>query len=265
MTLRSHCLTALALAGLVLAGPVPAQEDAAVTAPPEAAVEVAVEPAALDALHRMGAYLRGLGSFTLKAEDRIDEVLENGQKIQLNKTIDIKVRKPDHLRADIVTDRKARVIYYDGKQFTLYAPEGRYYATVDAPPTIRELLTLLTEKYGIEFPLQDLFYWGTDAAADADIQQAMWVGASRIGKQLTDHYAFRQADVDWQIWIAQGDEPLPLRYVITTKDEPGEPQFMADMAWNVKATPNDGVFTFSPAKEDEPIEILSQEPSQATP
>lgn len=268
MALRLIGSTMLALAWLALQGPAVAQDQAGEDGRPDSAQQERageIDPAALEALDRMGAYLRSLTAFELKAEDRIDEVLEDGQKIQLSKTVDLQVRRPDRLRAEIETDRKARVVFYDGKQFTIFSPEARFYATVEAPATIRELLTELNETYGIEVPLQDLFYWGTDAASDADFQKAMWVGTSKIRGQLTDHYAFRQPEVDWQIWIAQGDAPLPLRYLITTKGEPGEPQFMADMTWNTRAKPADAVFAFTPTAEDRSIEILAQGQVQTTP
>ena len=166
------------------------------------------------------------------------------------------MRKPDRLRADISTDRKAREIFYDGKNFTLLAPDTGYYATVAAPPSIREVLTQVEAKYGIEFPLVDLFRWGEDADAAAAVTEALAVGTSKIAGQTADHYAFRQADIDWEIWIAQGDAPLPLRYVITTKDETGEPQYIADLSWDTQAKPDDAVFNFTPGKDDHPIAIL---------
>ena len=46
-----------------------------------------------------------------------------------------------------------------------------------------------------------------------------------IGGVECDHLAFRTKDVDWQIWIAQGDHPYPARYVITSKSIGGGPQY----------------------------------------
>ena len=47
-----------------------------------------------------------------------------------------------------------------------------------------------------------------------------------------DHLAFRTKEVDWQIWIAQGARPYPCRYVITSKQVTGWPQYMLDItAW----------------------------------
>ncbi len=254
-------LTALALAGCVLSAPALAEEQGAAPATKEETP--AIDPAAMQALDRMGAYLRSLTSFSLQANDAIDEVLDSGQKIQLTKEVDLQVRKPDHLRADVTTDRKAREIFYDGKHFTLLTPDTRYFTTVEAPPTIREMIAAVETKYGIEFPLVDLFQWGQDPEAVADIKEAAAVGPSMIDGRPADHYAFRQDDIDWQIWIAHGDAPLPLRYVITSKNEPGEPQYMVSLAWDTAAKPDDGVFTFTPTKDDHPISIVSDEEKTA--
>jgi hypothetical protein len=47
-----------------------------------------------------------------------------------------------------------------------------------------------------------------------------------------DHLAFRTKEVDWQIWIAQGARPYPCRYVITSKEVKGSPEYTLDIrAW----------------------------------
>lgn len=261
MKMKSEYPTLLLLAGLALAGVAAAAEPQTAPAP---AVSQAIDPAAMQALDRMGAYLRGLPAFSLEAHDATDEVMESGEKIQLLKTVELQVRKPDHLHAEVITDRKAREIFYDGKQFTLLAPQTGYYATVPAPAGIRELLTEIETKFGIELPLVDLFHWGENADAAAEVTQAVVVGTSTIAGQAADHYAFRQDDIDWQIWIAQGDAPLPLRYVIITKDLPGEPQYTANLSWNTQVRPDDAVFTFTPTADNHPIAIAVRDASQAT-
>lgn len=255
-------LAALWLASLAV--PICARDEPPLPDPAQFPGMPVIDPAAMQALARMGAYLRGLESFSVRADDTVDEVLDSGQKVQLTKTVELQVHRPNKLRADIETDRKAREIYYDGKTFTLVAPAVGYYASVPAPPTIREVLDQVESKFGIELPLVDLFYWGGEGDDSGAIHEAMSVGTSRIAGQLADHYAFRQADVDWQIWIAQGDTPLPLRYVITTKDVPGEPQFMANLTWDTTARPDAGIFTFTPTKDDHPIGIVVQDDAPST-
>ena len=51
-----------------------------------------------------------------------------------------------------------------------------------------------------------------------------------------DHLAFRTKEVDWQIWIAQGERPYPCRYVITSNKVAGSPQYTIDVrTWKTGA------------------------------
>jgi hypothetical protein len=55
------------------------------------------------------------------------------------------------------------------------------------------------------------------------------LGSGVIHGVECNHLAFRTADVDWQIWIATGDKPYPCRYVITTTQVTGLPQYTLDV------------------------------------
>ena len=58
-----------------------------------------------------------------------------------------------------------------------------------------------------------------------DVKDVKDLGSGVIGGKECDHFAFRAKDVDWQIWIAQGDKPYPCRYVITSTQVDREPQY----------------------------------------
>ena len=51
------------------------------------------------------------------------------------------------------------------------------------------------------------------------------LGSGVIHGTECDHLAFRTEEVDWQIWIAQGANPYPCRYVITSTGVDQAPQF----------------------------------------
>ena len=55
------------------------------------------------------------------------------------------------------------------------------------------------------------------------------LGSGVIRGVECDHLAFRTDEVDWQIWIAQGDRPYPCRYVITSNKIKGSPQYTVDV------------------------------------
>src|SRR5271157_5896112 len=97
-----------------------------------------IEPGAMAALDKMGAYLRTLKAFQVKAVETSDDVLDNGQTVQWNRVVDMVAVRPNRFRVDIKSDDQNPILFYDGKNFTVYASLLNYYATVPAPPTIAE-------------------------------------------------------------------------------------------------------------------------------
>lgn len=215
-----------------------------------------VEPAATQALDAMSAHLRSLQSFTVVTEDTRDQVLDSGQKLQSSSTITLDVRRPNGLFADIQSDTRSRRIYFDGKTFTLYAPTAKLYASAQTEAsTVAGMLANVENKFGIEFPLADIFGW--DKVNAAKLKEGRFVGVKKVNGQLASHYAFRQKGVDWQIWIAKEGAPLPVKYVITTLDVSGQPQYAVNLKWDTGAKFDGARFSFAPAKDDARIEIVA--------
>jgi hypothetical protein len=212
-----------------------------------------VDPEALALLTNMGAFLREQRAFAVRSRMQTDEVLESGQKILLTSTGRLDVRRPNRLRAEVKSDRKHREFFYDGKSFTIHAPRMGYYATVDAPTTIAELIEVLTDRFGIELPLVDLFYWGTDQDRLDAITSAINVGPSTIQDAQTDHLAFRQPGLDWQLWIERGARPLPRKLVLTTTDDPARPQHTVELDWDLAPKYEHDTFSFVPTRSSKRI------------
>jgi hypothetical protein len=85
-----------------------------------------------------------------------------------------------------------------------------------------------------------------------------------IGGVKCDHLAFRGPEVDWQVWIGDGDQPLPRKYVVTTRDLAGGPEFTAVMTnWNVSPKLADSSFSFTPPADAKPIDFLARDASGA--
>jgi hypothetical protein len=245
--------TSLCLAASVFALPV-GSAFAATAEPAAAAAEAPdVQPAALDALNRMSAYLRTLQTFQVSGETMREEINDNGQKLQFLGSTTYKVRRPDGFSIEIAEDRRVRKVFYDGKSLTLFAPRMNYYSTVAAPATIHEVLDVAAAKYGITVPLEDLFVWGTSEDWHNDLKVGYWVGYAHLAGQDADQYAFREDGVDWQIWIARGDKPLPLRVVITGTDEPSQPQFEATLNWDTAPQFAPDAFVFTPPADAKAI------------
>src|SRR3954451_18116388 len=209
------------------------------------AKEGVVEPRAIDALKSMSAYLTSATTLAFTSRGSLDVVTGDGQRIQLDGSTQYKVRRPGFV-IDYVSDIKDRRFIYDGKSFTVYSPKLGFYATVAAPPTNREMLDTVYKKFGIALPLEDLFRWGdgSSAARLQALKSAYAVGTATIDGAETDHYAFREADVDWEVWIQQGAQPVPRKLVIVDRTDPSRPTFIARLDWQVNPAFTDSDFAF---------------------
>ena len=184
---------------------------------------------AIKALEDMSNYLRTLKAFQVRSETSREEVLDSGLNVDFGGTVDMLVDRPNRLRAEMTSDKQHRMYFDDGKTFSVWARKVNYYATIPAPPTLRELADKLSDQYDLELPLADLFYWG-DRKSTGEIVGAIDVGDSQVDGVTCEHYAFRQEGVDWQVWMQKGDYPLPRKLVITTTTDPARPKFTSAAA-----------------------------------
>jgi len=268
---RASMCSAVALA-IAMAFIVPTERfaHAAGQSPPQAAGQTGaaaggIDPDAVAALDRMGTFLRTLQAFQVQAAISSEDVLADGEKIQLDSIANLVAQRPNRVRLEVTNDRQQRTFFYDGKTFTLWAPRSTYFASVPAPPTINELADQLEAKYDIELPLVDLFRWGgTRSDADA-LTAAKDIGPSEVGGTTCEQYAFRQKGVDWQLWIQSGDYPLPRKVVLTTTTDEARPQYSATYTWNLAPSFDASAFAFVPPQEAHRIVFEQALPTRAEP
>ena len=123
---------------------------------------------------------------------------------------------------------------FDGRWITAFNPAENVYARVEkAGPSIRPRLH--GSRPAGDLPLARMFTTDFRRPGQRATSVAL-VEECSLFDVPTVHLAVRSADVDLQLWIAKGPEPLPRRVVITYKNAPGQPQFRADLYdWNVLA------------------------------
>lgn len=247
-TLLATSVLALSLGAAGLhAQPAPAPAAPAPAAAAQPATNP-VDPDAIQALKNMGAHLQSLKRFEVEIELTAERVLADGQKLQHSASADLQVARPDRMRVRMSSPRSVRELFYDGKMVSLYTPAQKTYSTVAFSDNLGVLIEKLKQRFGIEVPASDLFVWGTSAAPFDAIQSAMFAGQDFIDEELSDHYAFRQGDIDWQIWIAAGANPLPLKLVITNRADEARPQSVTLFDWKKNPSFKDSTFRFVPPK-----------------
>lgn len=223
-----------------------------------AAVERVITPDAQAVLDRMTATLNTLREFSVSAQITRDEMLPFGYKLQRNDSAQMLVVRPDSMRVESRGDTKDRTYVYDGKQFTIFDPDENIYVQTEAPPTVEAMIDKLLDT-GVELPLLDVLIdaFSGPGVLTAQVQSGLLVGESSINGIEVDQLAFRQANVDWQVWVQKGEHALPIRFVITTRYELGDPQVDATLNWDLKPSVAATSFRFVPPKDARKVPVYT--------
>ena len=245
-TVRVPLLSALLL---VLAAPLAAEEvapDAQAADRSDVSVQV-ISPEAQAVLDKMSAYMEGLKTFSIDSQSTRDEVVEFGFKVQHNEHATLTAQFPNKLRSEISGDLRERTFIYDGASLVIYSPDDAVFARTPAPDSIMKLIDRALGA-GVEIPMVDVLLQASKDELTEGVTGGVLVGDSNVDGTDCDHLAFRQPTIDWQLWVAQGDKPLPRKLVITTRYDFGAPQYQAIMRWNLQPAINASTFVFTPPK-----------------
>jgi hypothetical protein len=216
-----------------------------------------IAPEAKQILKASTDFLSSQQRFSADTRNTLEIVLKSGQKIEFNSTGRQSVQRPNKLRSERSGDLVEQLFVYDGKSLTLYQPQEKVYAQVAAPGTLEEMLDFARINYDVVAPFGDMIFKNAYDILMDGVTEGMVVGQAVIEGVLCDHLAFRAGDVDWQIWIQEGTQPLPRRIVITTLDLPNAPQFAVTVTrWNLEPAFDAGTFSFTPAAGVQKIDFV---------
>lgn len=176
-------------------------------------------------LKSMSDYVGARKNISATIESDIEVLTSGLEKIQFTSSGRMALTRPDKLYAQRTGGYADVELFYDGKTVTIRDRSANLAARIDAPATIDELVDELRGKYGVEAPGADLLLSNTEAALASGVVEAKYIGRGMIDGVECEHLAFRNDEVDWQLWVAVGPRPIPHKYVITNKAVTGAPQY----------------------------------------
>lgn len=238
---------AAAIASLCLNWPVAAQSNLPASRAPASGSlpPPAIAEAADRLLKQMGAYIGSAEQFTVRADITFDHVLPSGQKLQFGGVQQIALQRPGGLYVEWGSDLGNRQLWYDGKAVTIYDPDAAFSGTETAPPTIDGMLDKLINQLNFTPPLTDFLYSDPYKNLRGSTQYGFVTGESQINGRTCRGLAFVEKNIDWQIWIDTGPQPVPCKLIITYKNNQAFPQFSATFSdWNF--APRIAANTFTP-------------------
>jgi hypothetical protein len=187
-------------------------------------------------LKAMSDYLAAQQAISFEYDSTLEVVTKQNQKLGLASSGTLTLNRPDKLHATRTGGFASVEFVFDGKTLTLLGKNANVYAQIEAPGTIDHLVDELRNKYHRPVPAADLLMSDVYKQLMPLVVDTKDLGSGVMGGVECDHLAFRAKEVDWQIWIAQGNRPYPCRYVITSTKVTGGPQYTIDVrAWKTGA------------------------------
>ena len=225
---------------------------------PGTADTTAIDPDADKILQSMSSYLGSLSSFSMKANIENEIVSDEGQKLQLSSFAGIAIERPGKMHITRKGTFADVEMVYDGKTFTLHSKGPNTYIQRNASGTVDDAIRLIEFETGLDAPGADLLFTDSYSILKSGVTRGEYFGTTMVDGVECHHLAFRENRVDWQLWVKVGSEPLPMKYVITSKWITAAPQYTVRIHdWNTKAQISASRFTFSAPKGARRIDGIS--------
>ncbi len=203
-------------------------------------------------------YLAEAPYFGLTGEIWREHVRTSGQKVQFSRTVNMEVKRPNRLHLEVASPHAQRGFWYDGKSLTILDRVPGFFSMAFMPRTLDAMIDKAHDDLGIDLPLVDLAVSDPYKNATAKVVTGKYYGLAPVLGLNCHHLAFTQENVDWQIWIQNGPQPLIREFVITHKNEPGVPEFTALITqWNFTDRISDSDFVFEAPRGATQVEMRS--------
>jgi hypothetical protein len=207
-------------------------------------------------LKAMTDYVASQKVISATYDSDIEVITNNLQKIQFASSGQLLLSRPDKARVSRIGGYVDAELVFDGKTLSVLGKNLNAYAQTDATGSIDQLVARLRDEFGVPIPGADLLLSGAYDGMMEDVLDAKHIGRGVIDGVECEHLAFRNNDVDWQIWIQLGSRPIPRQYVITNKAVAAAPQYTLRIKeWKTDVQVPADAFAFKPPADAKKVDI----------
>lgn len=208
--------------------------------------ELRIDSLAVYIIQQMGHTILNVESCSFITDTDYDVWQEDLGYVKHSGKSHIYMKFPDKVKVNFSGDRGRRTMIYNGNKFVYYSYAKNHYSEVPIRGNIVNMMDSVNRVYGIEFPAADFFYpsFLTDLISTGG--SLVYLGISRIGDKDCFHIAGKDTEGNgFQFWIADDNFFLPVKMVITYKEDNGNPQFEAIYSgWEINPRLSDSMFEF---------------------
>jgi hypothetical protein len=207
-------------------------------------------------LKAMFDYMGSQEAISFGFDAALEVITTDNQRLELAGSGDVLLNRPGKIRATRASGHTDFEIVYDGKTLTLFNDNANLYSQISVAGTVDELIDLLVDEYDRPVPGADLILSSAYDELMADVTDIKDLGSGVIDGVECDYLAFRSELVDWQIWIAQGANPYPCRYVIASNDVPQSPQYSIQIRnWKTGSAVASDDFVFKNSTKAKKVDV----------
>jgi hypothetical protein len=193
-------------------------------------------------LGRMSQVLAAAPTVRVTTTEARSRVRAAGDTVRETLNRDVVLRRPDrlHFKASGGAEMEG---WYDGRRLILASHRDRVFAEAPMPATLDETFDVITQRYGMPMPMADLFYSSPTAALLSGTTTGGFMGRTKLDGVNADHLGFREAAVEWDLWLPARGDPLPLRMRIVRRSDARES--VADVRftkWDLTPQAGDSLF-----------------------
>lgn len=214
------------------------------------------EEDAKDLLKAMSNYMTSQKAISFGFDATLEVITEDDQKLALASSGAITLNRPGKIRATRSGGHSDIEMIFDGETLTLYGGNLNLYTQIEVPGTVDNLVDVLRNEYDRPLPAADLILSNLYDELMDGVTDVKDLGSGVIGGIECDYFAFRNEQVDWQIWITQEANPRPIRYVITSKDMPHSPQYTIQIRdWKTGSAVKSDNFAFKNSTKAKKVDV----------
>lgn len=187
---------------------------------------------AVEVLKQMDAYTDAMTTYVVSTESYHDESIGPGLVISNPVSSRITVDRPGSLHSVSRSASTTSEIYLHEGKLTVFSAERNFYTRADVPAALDEGLLFSLEKFDVEMPLLDLLVLKSLDRLVSEEMSVRYVSGDSAIRGVTCHLVLISGpNVDMQIWIEKGENPVPRRTLMTYKQGAGMPRNDVFIDW----------------------------------
>jgi hypothetical protein len=180
----------------------------------------------------------------------------------VNGSVHFLLQQPNLFRIDVVTGRVSYTLVSDGQVMTIYNRRLKKYVELAAPDSAAKGLGLITGLSSVQSQLLRLVGVIEDVARGSERFAVTAEGTSKVGDHQCDRFTLvEQTEAGryserWDVWLRQGDEPLPCKFTVESSDGSSDDVQTSHFTWKTPKFSEDS-FVVLPPEGAEKVQSVS--------